>query len=54
MSQIVPVRCCGDLRYVTDTDSFNCFILFQHKGFIMKFTGILFNLSEKLLTVKTA
>ena len=50
MSQRVPVRCCGDLRYVTD--SFNCFTMFQHKSFI-KFTGILFDVSKGLLTIKT-
>ena len=50
MSQRVPVRCCGDLRYVTD--SFNCVTMFQHKSFI-KFTGILFDVSKGLLTVKT-
>ena len=51
MSQRVPIRCCGDLRYATN--SFNCFIIFQRKTF-MKFTGILFDVSEELLTVKTA
>ena len=50
MSQRVPVRCCRVLRYATD--SFNCFIIFQRKSF-MKFTGILFDVSEGLLTVKT-
>ena len=50
MSQRVPVRCCGDLRYATD--SFNCFTMFQHKSFI-KFTGILLDVSKGLLTVKT-
>ena len=49
MSQTVPVRCCGHLRYTTD--SFNCFIIFQRKRF-MKFTYILFDVSEGLLTVK--
>ena len=51
MSQRVPVRCCGDLRYATD--SFNCFMTFQSKSF-MKFAGILFDVSEGILTVKTA
>ena len=46
----VHVKCCGDLRY--NTDSFNCFIILQRKG-SMKFTGILFGVSEELLTVKT-
>ena len=35
------------------TDSFNCFVIFQRKSF-MKFTGILFDVPEELLTVKTA
>ena len=39
-----------DLRYVTNF--FNCFIVFQRKSF-MKFTGILFDMSGGLLTVKT-
>ena len=41
----------GDLRYATD--SFNFFITFQRKSF-MKFTGIMFDMSEGLLTAKTA
>ena len=51
MSQRVPVRSCRDLRYTTD--SFSCFTIFQRKIF-MKFTGILFDVPEGLLTVKTA
>ena len=50
MSQGVPVTCCEDFRYATD--SFNCFI-FQRKSF-MNFTGTLFDVSEGLLTVKNA
>ena len=49
MSQRVPVRCCWDLRYATD--SFNCFIIVQRKSF-MEFTNILFDVSEGLLTIK--
>ena len=49
MSQRIPVRCCGDLRNAAD--SFNCFIVFKPKSF-MKFTGILFDVSEGLLTLK--
>ena len=41
----------GDLRYVTDF--FSCFIIYQRKSFI-KFSGILFDVSEELLTVKTS
>ena len=51
MSKRVPVRCCGDLRYATDY--FNCFIIFYRKSYT-KFTGILFDVSEGLLTVKKA
>ena len=51
MSQRVPVRCCGDLSCATD--STNDSIIFQRKSFI-NFTVILFDVSEKLLTVKTA
>ena len=54
MSQKVPVRCCGDIRYASDSS--NCFI-FQRIFYIskvMKFTGILFDVSQGLLTVKTA
>ena len=50
MPQRVPIRYCGDLRYATD--SFNSFISFPRKIF-MKFTGIMFDMSEELLTVKT-
>ena len=44
-------RCCGDLTYVTH--SFNCFNIFQRNSF-MNFSGILLDVSEGLLTVKTA
>ena len=51
MSQKVPARCCRYLRYATD--SFDCFTIFQRKNFI-KFTIILFDVSEGLSTLKTA
>ena len=51
MTESSSVRSCRDLRYTTD--SFSCFTIFQRKIF-MKFTGILFDVPEGLLTAKTA